>query len=468
MKADLSKINFKPKTLEEALEVIGELAKIIVELKAENDYLREQLNNNSRNSSLPPSKDLKKKKIDKPKSDRKRGGQPGHKASQRRLISEDKLSDIIDCKPSETCLCGGSIKLKKIEKRQVFEIPQAIYEVIEYRIHSGCCESCDKKYVGQLSEGVSQKGFGPRAHAMLSLLTSKYRLSKRQAQAWFKDVYQMPICLGSVSNIERTVSDALKPVHEEVFSLMKQEKVMHIDETGHNECNKSAWAWILSAKNNTCFVLNKSRGKKIAKELIGDFHGRIIVSDRYAGYNYLPAASHQICWAHLKRDFQKISERPDEAGSVGKRLLKAYKKLFCFWKTEFKEEPILPQKQKRRLKYFRRNMLKWLNRGADCSHKKTARTCRNILEFKDSLWHFFENKGVPPTNNHAEQQLRSLVISKKLTFGTQSSRGSRFIERIFTVTTSCKQQNRDVLEFMLIAVKNFFLCKNAPSLQVLS
>ncbi|MBI2252443.1 MAG: transposase, partial [Armatimonadetes bacterium] len=65
-------------------------------------------------------------------------------------------------------------------------------------------------------------------------------------------------------------------------------------------------------------------------------------------------------------------------------------------------------------------MLKWLRMGSYCSHEKTARTCQNILGFSKSLWHFFEMPGVSPTNNHAERQLRPLVISKKLTFGTQS------------------------------------------------
>ncbi|MCW5584043.1 MAG: transposase, partial [Gammaproteobacteria bacterium] len=80
------------------------------------------------------------------------------------------------------------------------------------------------------------------------------------------------------------------------------------------------------------------------------------------------------------------------------------------------------------------------------------------------LWHFFDNHDISPTNNHAERQLRPLVISKKLTFGTQSNCGSRFIERIFTVVTSCKQQGRDALLFITEAVQNAFSGKDAPSL----
>jgi transposase len=465
MKLELDKINLTPKTLEEAAETIGHLVKIIIELKKENDSLREQLNNNSNNSSLPPSRDLKKKKKISVKSGRKKGGQPGHKSWQRSIVPAEEVDAIVDCKPAEICECGGAIELKeKVEIHQVYEIPLPQYEVTEYRIYKGCCTACHIKHNGQLPTGTSRKGFGIRTQAMLSLLTSKYRLSKRLVQSWFQDVYQMPICLGSVSNVEQTVSQSLKVIHEEVFSAVQAEKIIHVDETGHKECNKSGWAWIASAPQYTYFMLHKSRGKKIAKEIIGDPQGRMIISDRYSAYNYLPSENHQICWAHLKRDFQKIADRPDKPGRIGTNLLKCYRLLFGFWKTAYKQEAELCKKQKKRLRRFKNRMLRWLVIGTECGHDKTARTCENILGYQRSLWHFFDNQQISPTNNHAERQLRPLVISKKLTFGTQSNRGSRYIERIFTVLTSCKQQGRDVFAFVTEAVQNSFAGKAAPSL----
>lgn len=464
---DLEKINLTPKTLEEATESISHLAKIIIELKKENDSLREQINRNSKNSSTPPSQDRNKKKVKKTKSGRKRGGQPGHKASQRIMIPSEQVSAIIDCKPEGLCDCGGAVTLDKVQIHQVFEIPLPKYDVTEYRIHKGCCRNCRRKYEGKLPNGISWKGFGIRTQAMISLLTSKYRLSKRLVQAWFNDVYKMPICLGSVSNIEHTVSQALKPIHEETFTIVQNEKIKHVDETGHKECNKNGWAWIASTVKHTCFTLHRSRGKKIAKEVIGNPQGKIIITDRYPSYDYLPAENHQICWAHLKRDFQKISEREGMAGKIGRKLLKTYKQLFCFWKIEYQNEKI-PKKQRRRLKYFKRKMLKWLEAGTYCKHDKTARTCENILSFEKSLWRFFEVKDVSPTNNHAERQLRPLVISKKLTFGTQSERGSRFVERIFTVVMTCRQQGRDTLAFIVDGIQKYFLGDAAPSLALTS
>ncbi|HFK3116050.1 TPA: IS66 family transposase, partial [Legionella pneumophila] len=432
---DLTQVNLTPKNLEEALETIGHLATIIIELKEEitqlkeeNASLKEQLNTNSKNSSLPPSRDLKKKKQSNPKSGRPRGGQSGHKGHQRALVPIEKVTSVVVCPPPRRCDCGKELDiLGQFERHQVFELPTPCYEVIEYQLQTGCCKSCRRRYQGSLPPGVSRKGFGARAQAMVSLLTSKYRLSKRLVHAWFSDVYHMPMCLGSVSNIEHTVSRSLEQTHKEIKAQIQSSKAIHLDETGHKECNQNGWAWIMSTQDATYFKLERSRGRKIAKELIGDFRDHIYVTDRYSAYDFLPDRNRQVCWAHLKRDFQKISERPGVPGKIGKKLLKAYERLFKFWKTEYDPNILSFKKPRKRFRYFKARLLRHLREGSRCTHKATARTCTNILESVDSLWNFFEIPNVPPTNNHAERQLRPLVISKKLTFGTQSERGSRFI-----------------------------------------
>ena len=359
------------------------------------------------------------------------------------------------CELPEKCDCGGNIQVKdKIERHQVFEIPKVRYEVIEYQLQKGCCGNCHRPYQANLPKGVSKKGFGPQVQSMVSLITSKYRLSKRLARDLFKDVYGLPICLGSISNSEQIVSEALAPIHQALATKIKKEKVVNVDETGHKECYKNGWAWLLSTEKYTLFELRLSRGKKIAKELIGNFQDRIFVTDRYGAYNYLPDKNHQLCWAHLKRDFQKIAERPGYPGEIGRALLKCYKKIFSFWKQGYHQ--LEYEKKQRRLIRLKNHLLRWLNNGKDCQHSKTAKTCENLIALFPSLWLFFEKEGVPPTNNHAERQLRPLVISKKLTFGTQSERGSRYIERVFSTISTCKQQGTHVLEFINQAVNAYF------------
>lgn len=207
MKLDLDKIAMSFDNVDEARKVVEQLVKLIKDLQKKNDELSEKLNTNSKNSSLAPSLDKKKKKQAKPRIGGNRGGQPGHQASQREIIPPDQVDQFIECKPETKCKCGGSIKLEnKFQKHQVFEIPIPKFEVIEYRIFNGCCDTCHTMHKGNLPLGVTWKGFGTRTQAMISLLTSKYRLSKRLVQCWFKDIYGMPICIGSVSNVESTVS----------------------------------------------------------------------------------------------------------------------------------------------------------------------------------------------------------------------------------------------------------------------
>ena len=47
--------------------------------------------------------------------------------------------------------------------------------------------------------------------------------------------------------------------------------------------------------------------------------------------------------------------------------------------------------------------------------------------------------------------LRPAVIHRKLSYGVQSQRGGLCQSRLLTVTTTLKQQGRDVLEFLVEA-----------------
>lgn len=89
--------------------------------------------------------------------------------------------------------------------------------------------------------------------------------------------------------------------------------------------------------------------------------------------------------------------------------------------------------------------------GAECGQEKMRRTCRNLLKLETSLWTFVRVEGVEPTNNQAERALWRAVIWRRKSFGTQSERGSHFVERILTVVTSLRQQGRDVLNYLTAA-----------------
>jgi transposase len=105
-----------------------------------------------------------------------------------------------------------------------------------------------------------------------------------------------------------------------------------------------------------------------------------------------------------------------------------------------------------------------LREGAEVSHQKTSRTCRNILKLEVALWTFVTVEGVEPTNNCAERPLRRAVLWRRRSFGTQSETGSRFVERVLTAVTTLRQQNRDVLDYLTEACAAAIRGDETPSL----
>jgi transposase len=478
---DFSKPAPKPSSIEECHLVIealwtfcGNLQKElellkqdVIVLKKENIELKERLNSNSNNSSNPPSTDRKKKskKHNNKSSGRKPGGQPGHKGVSRKLVPIEQVDTVISCPPPNKCNdCNiPLLPLHEIERHQVYEIPLPRYEITEYQILQGYCSCCQKTYRGETPAEIGQRGFGVRVHGSIALLTSKFKLSKRQALELLKDFFQMPICVGSVSNIEHRVSQSLEPLHEHIKSCIDESKVVHIDETGFKQSNRSGWAWVMTNELFSFMQLDNSRGRKVAKKLIGNFINRVIVSDRYPVYDYLPEVCHQVCWAHLKRDFKKISERSGIAGVIGRRLLHSYGKIFAFWKSN-RQQNIDDKRTRKKRRHLKNRLRKDLEFGSSCSHLTTARTCENILGMGKSLWLFLENRDVPATNNLAERQIRPLVIAKKLSFGVQSDRGARFIERAYSLVLTCRQQNKNALTWLQDSITQYFIAGPPPLL----
>ena len=192
-------------------------------------------------------------------------------------------------------------------------------------------------------------------------------------------------------------------------------------------------------------------------DFIGDECTAALASDRYAGYAFIDTERRQICWAHLLRDFNRIGQRQGLAGQIGRRLLGM--RLVMFRKRD------KGQLSGKRLDGLQRRIRQTLERGAAqacCS--RTANTCANILKLWPALWTFTINDKRVPTNNAAEQALRSIVLKRKISRPTRSLRGDRFLARGFSVHETCLRQGLNLWDFMHKAVHAFIANTVPPSL----
>jgi transposase len=441
--------------------------------------LEARLRQDSSTSSRPPSSDPPKTQAQRraplPPADRDgerrgRGGQPGHPGHHRELVGEERVDRVVDVTPDACRGCGAGLPLEAgpgdpaDERIQMVELPPVRAEVTEYRLAARQCRSCGTiTRAGRPAEaGVS--AFGPRLHAVATLLVGRYRLSRREAVACLAELGEVELSVGTLARLEQVTSTALAPVVDEVATAVQQAAVANLDETGWWQGKTRSWLWTVVTETLTLFRLDPHRSKAVAQALLGPEWTGIVGSDRYSAYRYLPLDQRQLCWAHLIREFRKIAAYNHHQRPFGERLLEITSRIFAAWyrfRAGTCDRPTLllvvaPLQQELRLA---------LEAGLKPPHAVVAGTlCGNLLDSWSALWTFTRVDGVEPTNNAAERALRPAVLWRKGSFGTQSDAGSRFVERIMTVAATCKQQGRSLLDFLVSAVTAARLGLPPPSL----
>jgi len=295
-----------------------------------------------------------------------------------------------------------------------------------------------------LPPGVPRSNFGPGLTALVALLTGVYRIGKRGVQQFLQDVFNVAMSLGGVSNCERQVSEALKVAFGEVRDHVQQQSAAYTDETGWKERSQKLWLWVMATTWMSVFYILPGRTKKCAQHVIGAFRGTLI-TDRCKSYLFYRSGKRQICWAHLSRDFVGFSERGAVTGDIGKDLLSLTEKMFKWW-HELGDGKISRATFRTRMRSVRRDVEEFLEMGEEQSSQSGK--FKDILKHREALWTFVDVEGVEPTNNHAEQQVRHPVLIRKISGGTQSERGSRFIERMLTTVASLRRQQRNIHAFL--------------------
>jgi transposase len=457
-------------TIEDWEKTPSAVQEYIAKQETELQDARERLGQNSQNSSRPPSSDFPEQKEKKFKKERKAkrrkaGGQPGHKRHKRELKPVEEVDDVVPVKPESCRHCGAELEGEDNQphRHQVTEIPPIEPTVTEYQMHTLCCGQCGGKTRAKLPAGVPRRAFGARLQSIVSMASGVYRMSRRQVEDMMSDFFKVELSLGTVKNLEEDTSEALSGPVEEAKEYVKEQKQANIDETSWKQGTEKGWLWVMVTQRVAVFVIRLSRGSKVAKELLGEDFKGIVNSDRYSAYNWLPVKLRQLCWAHLLRQFQAFVDYGGQSAQIGQALLTETELMFAWW-YKLREGEISRTEFQEIMKPIRAEIVRLLKKGAAGEHKKTAGSCTHILKFKLALWTFIEKEGIEPTNNEAEREIRSGVIWRKTSFGSQSEAGSLFVERMLTVSATLKRQDCNVLDYLTEACTARLHNRPAPSL----
>ena len=420
--------------------------------------LERKTKRSSRNSSQPPSQDPpgSSPRRGKDPSGRKQGAQPGHEGKGRPLLPAWAVDEVVEHWPAR-CGCGHEFsKAERVPagdpaRHQVEELPVMAVRVTEHRCQRLRCPHCGARPRGELPAGVAASAFGPRFHAAVAVLSVRNRISRRDVVELCEQLFGARVSSGTIDAILERVADTLGEPYDDLLERVRGADTLNMDETGWRRCGAQRALWGAFTDRHAVLRIAADRHEDHAKALLADTRA-IVTSDRWWAYAHLPLARRQVCWAHLRRDFQAHADGIGAERDLGEAGLRICEQLFWAW--EIYAHTGDRSELKRRIRALRRELKPILRRHASnaARYRHGRRFARNLLKIWPALWTFASAKGVEPTNNHAERALRSAVIYRKLSLGSQSEDGERRIERLLSAHTTCRLQRRSLHAYLIDAL----------------
>ncbi len=334
------------------------------------------------------------------------------------------------------------------KRRQVVELPppQPV-EVTEHQLFRSWCARCSKWHYASVDlngQVVGHGRMGVRIASLIAYLSTCMRMPVRLIREYLYTIHSLSLSAGEIVGLlHRTAeSQPLKAAARAIKERVRHSRVVHADETGWREEGQNGYVWSFSTpQGERLYEYNKSRAGEIPKGILGfgsQFKG-VLCSDFYCGYNSY-SGEHQRCWTHLLRDIHALKEEhPDNeavmewAKGVHDMYVQANQLLLPNELGPPTDEEAVqhPHKHRQRQRLYERLVEQACRLGHKYAGAKEHRShpchalCKRLLRHQDELFHFVLVPGLSPSNNLAERSVRPVVVSRKVSGGTQSPRGSQ-------------------------------------------
>lgn len=460
------RLDIAEKRIAEQDIVIEKSEKRIIELEYENKRLKRQLNQNSSNSSRPPSSDGFKKKPALPKKKKgKVGGQKGHKGKTLQQVENPDRTTL--CQPKR-CGCGHEFlpsELSLSEKRQIFDMPDPKLEVHEYQSYKGICPQCGLIHKGSFPEHVKAVvQYGDNVKAHVTLLNVYYKLPFKKIQRLFGDMFGYNINESTVYGFTKQCFDKLKQSEELIKNSISQQKVAHADETGIRVNGKLHWLHTATSLTHTYLFVHEKRGIKALdsdKSILGSFNNWL-VHDCWSSYFGFKGMKHAVCGAHILRELEGLIESDE---SKWAKTFKTF--LLRLYQTEHPHR--VRHKNDIIDRYWRIcNIADQLepppikSPGKRGRYKRTKG--RNLVERlireQNAVLAFAFNEEVPFTNNLAERDVRPAKVKQKISNCFRTYKGAEIYARIQSFLSTAQKQNKDVFIELRNSFRDYNLCES--------
>jgi transposase len=305
---------------------------------------------------------------------------------------------------------------------------------------------------------------GPRLTALIAYLKGACHCSYSTIRKFIRDVLGIKLSRGYLAKLIVKASASLKHTYDALAGRLPTEPRLNVDETGHKNNKTQMWAWCFRASIFTLFKIDPSRGSDVLIQMLGEEFNGVLGCDYFSAYRkYMKdfGILVQFCLAHFLRDVRFLVEHPNTRNQAyGQRVLERLRALFA----------VIHRREKFSTTAFQIHLQ---NAGDELWAEVVWRVpgtaeARNLADrfekHGESYLRFITTPGIEPTNNLAEQAIRFVVIDRKVTQGTRSDNGQRWLERIWTVMATCAQSGRSVFTFLYESLTAYFAGQPTPNL----
>lgn len=379
--------------------------------------------------------------------------QPRDATSYRRLkpsedeITSEKHHSIDDCKH-----CGSTLTNKEIHTRYTEDIILAAlstairFKTVEKQtIERGYCIPCGKYSSAKDLRGQTTT-LGPMVRTLICYLITLRDHSYDQVINLLWDLYRFRVTSGEITAILDARRLELLPEYQKLKDNIRAGPAVHIDESRWRiQSEQAGYAWSMSSTTSTdvVFKLADSRGKGNAKELIGKNYQGIGITDRYSVYKDL-FQLHQICWAHLQRTAKDLTHLECLTKQKQQHVAKFYSNLaslYALVRAYQSESFNLVSRQNQADQLLQ--CIQQICQPHTLDPKKLANLKAGILEYQDSLFVCLTVDGIPADNNRAERDIKQLVIKRRKSLGSKTTKGARTLEVLLSICISLYNRDRD-------------------------
>jgi transposase len=395
------------------------------------------------------------------KRSKKKGGKPGHEgASREKPVEIDKrVTHELPACPD----CGGALKRTGRKRTRIIEdLPAASgSEVTEHTIPRGWCPCCQKQVEPKVPDALPGCTLGHRTVALSAWLHYGLGTTTSQILAVFNHHLRMKLSDGGLSQMWHRLATVLTPWADAIGERCLKAVVLHADETGWRTNGETWWLWCFTTPDDTCYRLHPSRGHEALDEFFKVQFDGILVTDFWKAYDKV-AKRQQKCWPHLLRDLKAVEDKgeadddwPDFAGKLRRIYADAIR-------LDLARDGIDPEAFSRRRDKLHGRMGALAHDARRNPHAR--RLAKRLDAYGEPLLTFVDHPDVPPSNNHAEREVRPAVLMRKVSQGSRTPAGAATRATLMTVFRTLHRRGLDPLRTGEAALRAFLETGTLPAL----